>query len=68
LIKDYGLTIQYHHGKAIVVADALSRTGVPKVNMLLMTDLDRMGVFLCYAGITREETQMLIQSSLLERV
>jgi hypothetical protein len=36
--------------------------------MLLITDLDHMGISLCYAGTTREETQMLIQSSLLERV
>jgi hypothetical protein len=68
LIKDYDLIIQYHPGKANVLPDALSRTGVPKVPMLLITDLDHMGVSLCYAGTAQEETQMLIQSSLLERV
>jgi hypothetical protein len=51
-----------------VVADALSRTRVLKVAMLLITDLDHMGVSLCYAGTAREETQMLIQSPLLKRV
>jgi hypothetical protein len=51
-----------------VVDDALSRTGVPKVAMPLIADLDRMGVALCYVSIAREETRMLIQSSLLERV
>jgi hypothetical protein len=68
LIKDYDLTIQYDPGKVNVVADAISRTGVPKVAVLLITDLDHMGICLCYAGTAREETQMLIQSSLLDRV
>jgi hypothetical protein len=63
------MTLQFNHtGKANVVVDALSRTGVPKVAMLLIIDLDRMSISLCYAGTAREETQMLIQSSLLERV
>jgi hypothetical protein len=53
---------------ANVIANALSRTGVSKVAMPLIVDLDRMGVSLCYASTAREETQMLIQSSLLEKV
>jgi hypothetical protein len=59
LIKDYDLIIQYHLVKANVVADALSGIGVPKVAMFFITDLDRMGVSLCYAVTAREDTQCL---------
>jgi hypothetical protein len=57
LIKNYDLTIQYHPEKANVVADALSRTGVPRTVMHLITDLDRMGIIFCYAGVAYEETK-----------
>jgi hypothetical protein len=68
LISDYDLTIQYHPEKANVVADALSRTGVPKIAMPLVTDLERLGVSFCYVGTVHKETQLLIQSPILERV
>jgi hypothetical protein len=68
LIKDYDLNIQYHHGKANVVADALSWTGVPKTCMQLTNDLYRMDISLCYAGVAREETALVIRSPLREQV
>jgi hypothetical protein len=68
LIKDYDLTIHYHPAKANVVANALSRSGVPKVALPSIADLDRLGIALCYVGTASEETGMLIQSSLMERV
>lgn len=68
LIKDYDLTIQYHPGKANVGVDALSRTGVLEATMPLVTDLDRVGVAYFLAGTPHDETYMLIQSPILERV
>ena len=36
--------------------------------MSLIVDLDCMGISLCYAGVAREETRLLIQSPLREQV
>jgi hypothetical protein len=47
-----------------VVADALSRTHVPKTVMPLVADLDCMWISFCYGGVAHEKTKMLIQSSL----
>ena len=68
MIKYYDLTIQYHPGKANVIADALSRTGVPKICMSFIADLDRTGISLCYASVAGEETRLLIRSPLHEQV
>jgi hypothetical protein len=68
LIKDYDLSIHYYPRMANVVVVALSRSGVPKVALSLIADLDRLRIALCYVGTASEETRMLIQSSLMERV
>ena len=68
LIKDQYLTIEYHPAKANVVAYALSRTGVPKTCTSVIVDLDYKGFSLCYAGVAREETRLLIQTSFREQV
>jgi hypothetical protein len=43
-------------------------TGVPRTGMPLIAVLDRTGITFCYVGVAHEETKMLIQSSLRERV
>ena len=68
LLNDYDVNINCHPVKTNVVADALSRTGVPKTAMSLISDLDRMGINFCFMGVARQETQMIVQSSLLEHV
>jgi hypothetical protein len=47
-----------------VVSDALSKNGVPRTAMPLISDLDSMGIIFFYVGVAHEETKMLIQSSL----
>ncbi|KAL8146992.1 hypothetical protein AgCh_004637 [Apium graveolens] len=61
LIKDYDCSINYHPGKANVVADALSRK--ERLNMMatpkeLSEEIKKFGLELCDCGIVEEEEVM----------
>ena len=71
LIKDYDCSINYHPGKANVVADALSRK--ERLNMIatpkeLSEEIKRFELELCDCGIFEEVCcTMTFQPTLLER-
>ena len=62
LIKDYDLTLQYHSGKANVVADALSRKMTPPTLGCLVADFEQMRISYCFAGTTQAKMQLLLES------
>ena len=73
LLKDYDVRIQYHPGKANVVADALSRKSIGNVSSLtvqphIASDLERMGITLCYRGANELLASLTVEPTLVSRI
>nr|GFC19667.1 retrotransposon protein, putative, Ty3-gypsy subclass [Tanacetum cinerariifolium] len=72
LLKDYDTNIQYHPGKANVVADALSRksgmvAGI-KVEEEIIRDLERLGIELYVNGQQGYWASLRIEPDLISRI
>jgi hypothetical protein len=74
LIKDYDCEINYHLGKANVVADALSRKSTAELAALgisqpqLIKELTRMALEVVGKGIPVHLANLMVQSELLARI
>ena len=74
LIKDYDCSINYHPGKANVVADALSRKSYGFSAPLLTTqkhiinDLERLGVEVVIGGSQSYLASLSVQPTLIEKI
>nr|GFB76415.1 retrotransposon protein, putative, Ty3-gypsy subclass [Tanacetum cinerariifolium] len=70
LLKDYDTNIQYHPGKAPVVADALSRKSrmIACFNFRILHDLERLDVELCVRDSGGYWASMRIESNLMLQI
>nr|GEY69283.1 retrotransposable element Tf2 [Tanacetum cinerariifolium] len=72
LIKEYDTNIQYHPGKANVVADALSRKSGMLANLQIepeiIKDLERMDIKLCIRGTKGYWACLKIKPNLILRI
>ncbi|GKC03024.1 retrotransposon protein, putative, ty3-gypsy subclass, partial [Tanacetum coccineum] len=72
LLKDYDTNIQYHPGKANVVADALSRksgmiAGI-KVEEEIIRDLERLDIELCVRGQNSFWASLRVEPNLISQI
>ena len=74
LVKDYDCVINYHPGKANVVADALSRKSFSSVSTTvlvqkpLLQDMQRLELEIVSKGLVEKLSAMSLQPTLLEKI
>ena len=74
LVKDYDCEINYHPGKANVVADALSRKSLAAMSLKyvdwkhLLTDLHRLELEIVPKGLMEKLAALTLQPIILERI
>ena len=74
LVKDYDCVINYHPGKANVVADALSRKSFSSVSTMvlvqkpLLQDMQRLELEIVSKGLVEKLLAMSLQPTLLEKI
>ena len=74
LVKDYDCVINYHPGKANVVADALSRKSFSSVSTMvlvqkpLLQDMQRLELEIVSKGLVEKLSAMSLQPTLLEKI
>ena len=74
LIKDYELIVEYHPGKANVVADALSQkssvtlTHIPTAYVPLLLDMKALRINLNYDGHEALLVNFVMRPSLVEQI
>lgn len=73
LLKDYDVRIQYHPGKANVVADALSRKNVGNVSCIMVpseisADLERSGIEFYLHGDVGLLSACTVEPTLISRI
>ena len=74
MIKDYDCSINYHPGKANVVADALSRkssgfsTALLTTQKAIIKDLESMGIEIVMGDFQAFMASLTIQPTLIEKI